>query len=336
MLQAAPSSVSMAYVAALLKAARITPAHAAQLLAPLDLPPSDEAARVSEDQFSTLYRTLAVALDDEMLRLFSRPFRPGALKFTCLALLDAKNLMVALHRWSCVSRLVQDDFHIDLQVQGDLARIALVQTAGMPPCQPFATDLMLKVIHGVASWLVGLRLPLVRTDFCFARPGFAADYEALYPGPVFFHQPEPALVFDAAQLQLPVRRSKPELDDFMSRAPVDWVFAHGRDPRLALRLRDHLAGRLPLPVTAESAAEALGVSTRTLHRRLADEVTTFQRVKDEFRRDRAVQLLTKSQASIHHISEQLGFDSTASFHRAFRGWTGDTPGAFRSAGAPPR
>jgi AraC-like DNA-binding protein len=49
-----------------------------------------------------------------------------------------------------------------------------------------------------------------------------------------------------------------------------------------------------------------------------------------------VQLLTKSQASIHHISEQLGFDSAASFHRAFRGWTGDTPGAFRSAGAPPR
>jgi len=49
-----------------------------------------------------------------------------------------------------------------------------------------------------------------------------------------------------------------------------------------------------------------------------------------------VQMLTKSHAPINAISAQLGFDSTASFHRAFRGWTGDTPGAFRGAGTPTR
>ncbi|MBX3621641.1 MAG: AraC family transcriptional regulator [Rhizobacter sp.] len=330
-----PPTLSLAYVAALLEAARVPPAHASQLLHPLGLG-HDPAARVHEQQFATLYRALAIALDDEMLRLFSRPFRPGALKFTCLALLDAKNLRVALHRWACVSRLVQDDFHLDLQCDATTSRVAIVQWPGAPACQPFATDLMLKVIHGVASWLVGRRLPLVRTDFTFERPAYAADYELLYPGPVFFHQPQAALVMDAAVMQLPIRRSKPELDEFMLRAPEDWVFANPREPRLALRLRDYLAERLPLPATAESAAEAIGISVRTLHRRLADEGTSFQRVKDEFRRDRAVQLLTKSQAPINRISEQLGFDSAASFHRAFRGWTGDTPGAFRATGAPPR
>lgn len=330
-----PPTLSLAYVAALLEATRVPPAHASQVLHPLGLG-DDPAARVSEQQFATLYRSLAVALDDEMLRLFSRPFRPGALKFTCLSLLDAKNLRVALHRWACVSRLVQDDFHLDLHSDEATSRVTIVRSPGAPACQPFATDLMLKVIHGVASWLVGRRLPLVRTDFTFERPPFAADYEVLYPGPVFFHQPQAALVMDAEVMQLPIRRSKPELDEFMLRAPEDWVFANPREPRLALRLRDYLAERLPLPATAESAAEAMGISVRTLHRRLADEGTSFQRVKDEFRRDRAVQLLTKSQAPINRISEQLGFDSAASFHRAFRGWTGDTPGAFRAAGAPPR
>lgn len=334
-MEAAPSTVSMAYVAALLKAARVAPAHADQLLRPLGLG-DDPCAPVTEQQFSTVYRTLAVALDDEMLRLFSRPFRTGSLKFTCLALMDAKNLMVALHRWSCVSRLVQDDFHLDLHTDGTTARIALVATPGATPGPPFAADLMLKVIHGVASWLAGRRLPLVRTDFPFERPPWAADHERLYPGPVFYQQPQAALVLDAAALQQPIRRAKPELDEFMANAPGDWVFAHAREPRLALRLRDYLAERLPQPATADSAADALGVSTRTLHRRLADEGTSFQRVKDDFRRDRALQLLTRSQAPINHISEALGFDSTASFHRAFRGWTGETPGAFRGAGTASR
>jgi len=325
----------MAYAAALLHAAGVPHGDAGSLLrqAGLSAELLDEpGTRLSETEFAALYRALAVAQDDEMLGLFSRALRPGALKFTCLALLDAKNLMVGLHRWSCMSRLMQDDFHIHLQHDSAASHVALVAAQGARLPQPFALDMMLKVIHGVASWLVGQRIPLVRVDFPFERPGFAADYQTLYPGPVFFGQSLPALHFDPAWLQLPIRRSKQELTDFLLRAPEDWLFCERRGELMSQRLRGYLADRLPLPATAETAAEALQVSTRTLHRRLADESTSFQRVKDEFRRDMAVQMLTKSHTPINAISAQLGFDSTASFHRAFRGWTGDTPGAFRGVG----
>ena len=331
----APVTISMGYLAALLQAAKVSRADATALFQQAGLA-DDPAARVTEHEFAALYRALAIALDDEMLRLFSRAFRPGALKFTCLALLDAKNLMVGLHRWACVSRLVQDDFHIEVLADAAAARIVLTPLPGAPLPQPFALDMMLKVIHGVASWLVGRRIPLIRVDFPFAQPGFAADYQALYPGPAFFNQAQPALHIDARWLQLPIRRNKHELNEFLLRAPEDWLFAGHNEERMSQRLRSYLAERLPLPAMAESAAEALQVSTRTLHRRLADEGTSFQRVKDEFRRDMAVQMLTKSHAPINTISAQLGFDSTASFHRAFRGWTGDTPGAFRGAGTATR
>jgi AraC-like DNA-binding protein len=333
---AAPATVSMGYLAALLQASGTSRADAIELfkqtglaLALMDEP----TARITEHEFSTLYRRLAIQLDDEMLHLFSRAFRPGALKFTCLSLLDAKNLSVVLHRWSNVSRMLHDDFHIELVSDDTTVRLALIPARGGAPCQPMALDLMLKVIHGVASWMVGQRLPLIRVDFPFTQPPFAADYQVLYPGPVFFNQAQAALQLDAELLQLPVRRSKHDLNEFLLRAPEDWVFVGLHEERLGQRMRAYLAERLPLPATAESAAEALQVSTRTLHRRLADEGTSFQRVKDEFRRDMAVQMLTKSQAPINSISAQLGFDSTASFHRAFRGWTGDTPGAFRGASA---
>jgi AraC-like DNA-binding protein len=335
-MEQAPLSVSLAYVEALLAAASVPAEQALALLRHLGVDTNDHTARLDPQQFATLYRSVATSLDDEMLRCFSRPLRPGTLKFTCLALLDAKNVKVALHRWSHLSRLMQDDLYIEVIERGDTTRIAIAQAPGAPPSQRFALDLMLKGIHGVSSWLAGQRLALARADFPFARPAYDTDHALLYPGPVFYGQPQAALEMEASLLQLPVRRSKPELDVFLRHAPEGWMFATPCDPGMAARLRDYLGQRLPLPATAEHAAETLRVSARTLHRRLAGEGTSFQRVKDEFRRDRALQLLTRSQTSIHRISEQLGFDSTASFHRAFRGWTGETPGAFRAAGAPPR
>ncbi|MCW7537326.1 AraC family transcriptional regulator [Aquabacterium sp. A7-Y] len=325
-------TISMGYVHALCSAMELTPEQLPGCLEEAGIAPwlaGQPAARVTEQQVATLYRLLALRLDDEMPRLFSRPLRPGALKFTCLSLLDAGSLQVALHRWSRVLRLLQDDFHLELTAGADTSRVALIEHAGASPCKPVALDLMLKLIHGVASWLVGRRIPLVGVDFSFERPSFAAEYQALYPGPVRFAQPETALLMESAHLQLPVRRSRHELKDFLRRAPEDWLFVSFKQELLSQRLREHLLARLPLAATAESTAQALHVSVRSLHRHLADEGTSFQRVKDELRRDLAVQKLTRSREPMATIAAELGFDSTASFHRAFKGWTGDTPGAYR-------
>lgn len=325
-------TISMAYLTALLDAMEVTRGEARNLLAEVGIAPGlldQPAARVTESQFARLYKTLANRLDDEMPRLFSRPLRVGSLKITGISLLDGKNLLGALYRWAIVLRLLQDDFELDIHVGPDLTRIALVQPEGAQPCKPLALDLMLKLIHGVASWLVVKKLPLTQVDFSFPRPPFAADYQELYPGPVLFDQEVSALHLDSAFMQLPVRRTRPDLVAFVHRAPEDWVFASFKEELLSLKLRDYLAAQLPMSATAESAADALHVSVRTLHRRLADEGTSFQKIKDALRRDLAVQMLTRGRSPIASIGAHLGFDSTASFHRAFRGWTGDTPGAYR-------
>ncbi len=323
-------SISMAYATALMTAGGVLPLQAANLLAELDVP-DDPAGQLSEQQFSLLYRSLAVALDDELIGLCSRPMPAGALKHTCLALMDAKTLMVALHRWSCMYRVTTNDLRLRVTTNDGIARIAIERTPTGTRFEAFAVEMVLKLAHGLSSWLVGRQLPLLRVNFHFARPAFADDYKVLYPGPVRFDQEEPSIEMEARFLQLPIRRSRPQLDEFLKRAPEDWIFTRQRKPpRLSIRLRDHLAEMLPNQVKAESAAEALAVSGRTMHRRLTEEGTSFQRVKDEVRRDRAKHLLAKTELPMGSISEELGFDNVASFHRAFRSWTGYTPGAFRS------
>ncbi|MFN3417449.1 MAG: AraC family transcriptional regulator [Caldimonas sp.] len=325
----------MAYVQALFEASGASRADAQEALiaagvsaALLEYP----LARVTEEQFAALYRALVRRLDDEMLRFYSRPLRPGALKFTCLSLMDARNLGVALHRWTLFLRMLQDDFRLDVETSEGLCRVALRPHAGRPPAAPIADDLMLKLVHGVCSWLVGCKLPLERVDFAFDAPSFAEEYVHLYPGPVRFGQSLSALYLDAAWLREPLRRTAQDLPDFLHRAPEGWMFAEFRHQRLAHRVRGYLSTHLPHGATAQAAARALHLSLRTLHRRLADEGTSFQRIKDELRRDLAVQKLTRTREPIAAIGAELGFDSAASFHRAFRLWTGQTPGAYRGRG----
>jgi AraC-like DNA-binding protein len=78
-------------------------------------------------------------------------------------------------------------------------------------------------------------------------------------------------------------------------------------------------------------ASKLAMSSRTLHRRLKEEDTTFQRILDELREELARHYLCVSDYSSTEIAFLLGYEETNSFYRAFRTWTGNTPEEIRSS-----
>ena len=87
--------------------------------------------------------------------------------------------------------------------------------------------------------------------------------------------------------------------------------------------------RTPWP-DLEAVARHLHVSPQTLRRHLREEGTSFQALKDELRRDIAIYHLGRADLSLQAIAEQLGFSEPSAFHRAFKKWTGLTPGAYRA------
>jgi AraC-like DNA-binding protein len=98
------------------------------------------------------------------------------------------------------------------------------------------------------------------------------------------------------------------------------------------RVLDTLAGRRAADApTAEEMARLLALSPRSLHRRLADAGTTYQRLVDELRRDEALRLFSAGMRarSIKAIAEAVGFADVRGFRRAFKRWTGVTPQQFR-------
>lgn len=83
--------------------------------------------------------------------------------------------------------------------------------------------------------------------------------------------------------------------------------------------------------TLGKVAKRLHVTPRTLQRRLEENGATFAALLNEVRRAQAERLLGRTGAPLAEVAEQVGYSDTAAFVRAFRGWTGTTPGKFRDA-----
>ncbi len=285
-------------------------------------------SRVTHDQFVRLYKLVVDETQDEMMGLWSRPIRPGALKHLCTSVRGASSLSAALFRFTSFWNLLLDDYQLTLESDGDLLRVELLPR-GTPTPQRFGQVLLLKLTHGIASWLVGRELPLHDVGFIFPRPEFAQDYPILFPAPVRFDQPFSSITFAGVQAEMPVSRSDSEMQDFLHRAPRDWIFTSLREHTLSLQIRELLLQAEQLDYRLNDAAQALNLTPRTLMRRLDAEGTSFQGIKDDLRRDIAIRDLTHGNKSIEAISQDIGFASAANFHRAFKRWTDATPGTYR-------
>ncbi len=285
--------------------------------------------RVTLDEIARLYQLAAPETGDEMMGLWSRPIRPRALQHLVTVQRGASSLTSALYRFSTFWNLLLDDFHLDLRHRPDEVELALVPYAAETQPQRFGHMLILKLAHGLLSWLSGSETPVDTVRFSFPRPEFAADYAVVFPCSVEFDAPHTSILFDTRRFRSPITRSPAEASLFLERAPLDWIFTGSRAHTHSLRVRAFLYGATWQTCQLTDAARALKMTPRTLNRRLKDEGTSFQDIKDALRRDIAIRALQQGTASIEEVAFDTGFSAPANFHRAFRKWTGRTPGSYR-------
>ena len=327
-------TLSSAFVNAFLHAAEVDGAAAMDVLERAGIPPGvlgEASGRVTEEQFAALYRLIAERYDDELPRFLSHPLRGGALKFGVLGMINAPTMGIALYRYTRFLRLAVHDFQVELIHKPDISRIVIVEPDGGRRCKTMAIPMLLKVVHGLASWLIGREVRLLRVDFAFDPPPYAQEFQNLFPGPVFFGQPASQIVLDSAQLALRIQRVPRDVKPFIARLPRDWIFVSFEETLVTHQVREQLMRMGAGSMNIEQVADALNMSSRTVCRKLEAEQTSFKQVRDDLRRDLAIERLHDPHASIAEIAQELGFGEVSSFHRAFRSWTGTTPGTYRQA-----
>ena len=287
-------------------------------------------ARVPASAYAQLWRLLARRCNDEFFCMDPRGLRSGSMAFLCRSCMAQPTVGAALASALEFLTLMFEHLHPVLVRQQSVAEIVIGEPH-QDPRRPFTYFTFWMIVHGVACWLAGRRIPILAIELRCAEPDFCDDYRVMFSQNLQFDRPRTRMIFAADCLDLPVRRSAEELQRFLAEAPGN-ILVKYRDPAsLARRIKDDLR-RLPAAVwpETEALAQRLCISASTLRRRLADEGQTYQALKDSVRKELAIGWLAHADISFAEIAERLGFADTSSFYKAFRKWSGSNPGHYRS------
>ncbi|MDP9013530.1 MAG: AraC family transcriptional regulator [Pseudomonadota bacterium] len=328
-----PGTVAICFVAAALESVRARHMDTDGLLVQVGLSPGllqVPQARVSAKHYGELWRLVALTLDDEFFGQDSRRMKSGSFAMLVHSVLGCKNLAQALDRSLRFYGLILDDIVGSLAREGKEASIVLKERAAEARPRVFGHEVLLMLLHGVACWLVGRRIPILRARFRYPEPAHSAEYRLMYCTDLSFDAPDTAIVFAADYLTLPVVQNERSVKDFLRTAPESILVKYKNGSSLSARIRRRLRQLLPgdVPDFDRLAAE-LNMTTATMRRRLNEEGTSYQGIKDQLRRDLAIGYLSHSDRSVMDIALELGFSERSAFHRAFRKWTGASPGEFR-------
>ena len=161
------------------------------------------------------------------------------------------------------------------------------------------------------------------------RPAYAAEFETLFGVEPQFGARENSLTFDARLLGLQL----PLADAFGLRVSEEQCrrLVERREARsgVASRVRAQILHKPAELPSMQTVAQRLGVSPRTLHKRLAREGTSYRDLVEEVREALAEELLSTVRLSIDEVAQRLGYSDTSSFIVAFKRWKGVSPGEYK-------
>lgn len=326
-------TIAIQQVEFILLGARGRGADIEALLQRAGIPPAlleSPLSRVTQAQFAALVFALRHTMRDELWGLCRRPLPLGSFATGCRLLVHTRSLGEALRTGLRYYRLLLADFVPRLRVQGNVAHMSLVSRLEPGPALAYAERAFSFLAYGLVCWLVARRVPLLAVDYPQPTFGPSQDAGSLFQAPVYYGQPCTGWRFDARWLDLPVVQNEQSLGEFLRQAPASLLVKYRDQSNVTERirriLRRHLAEELP---SLEAIGRQLAMTPQTLRRRLHDEGQGFRAIKDDLRRDAAIEYLARPELTLPEIAAMLGFSEASTFHRAFKHWTGVAPGAYR-------
>jgi AraC-like DNA-binding protein len=165
-------------------------------------------------------------------------------------------------------------------------------------------------------------------ELSFAEPAYFAPLRCFAPGAVRFDMPRNRLVFDARLLDVPLTAAEPAAFQLACEACDRALEAQLSEQSVVGRLKLLFEQESTCALAQSEVASMLGVSERTLKRKLAAHSVSYSKLLAQARKQHALRLL-QTEHSVEAVAERLGYSDPTNFARAFRRWTGRAPGVVR-------
>ncbi|MBQ0755659.1 MAG: AraC family transcriptional regulator [Amphritea sp.] len=314
-----------------------------ELLSEVGIDPTEIEQRTefSAIKFGQLYQRIMWTAQDESFGMVSGGRVPnGTFRMMCHSIIHCPTLERAIYRCSAFYEICRGTKVKPYLVRkGRYAKLSFAPISSVPGKEvremlqneaPAIVRTGLSMWHHFISWLIGSRLDLKAAYFTFPRQEDSYHYETLFQSEVKFDQHDNAIVFPARFLDYPIIQNDESLRAFLQTAPYQLIVMVDNDQSLRSQVKVMLGKDFSRELPgAEEVAFKLNMSVSTLRRRLADENSSYQKIKDDCRKKAAVNYMDSPQLSINDVAALMGFDEPSAFFRSFKKWTGMTPGEYR-------
>ena len=285
-------------------------------------------ARVPVNQSAQLWVELAKSMNDEFLGMDTHPMRRGSYKVLAKLAFGADTLEQAIQDILKFLALILDDIHGELVQEGSKAFLILHDRD--QPKRMFTYSTFLMLVHSLMCWLSDQRISFHRMSFRCHQPVEIQDYRVRFCENIEFNAEQNKIEFDAHYLKHKIKKDKQALNEFLKHAPYNLIVRFKNENSLSLQIRRQLILQPPSEwVELKDIAQQMNMSTATIQRRLKQEGVSYQQLKNDIRCDIAIERLSKTNDSIQSISDDLNFHDPSAFHRAFKKWSGVSPGSYR-------
>ncbi len=173
-------------------------------------------------------------------------------------------------------------------------------------------------------------MKFIEARFKHKAPQDVSEYKRIFNFPVSFGKSTNALLFDKKYLELPVVLPDKELLYVFENHAEDVLIKLSNNESITRKVSSFLVKMIhDKPPTLETVAKKFFMSVRKLQLLLENEGTTYKNILNTIRKELAFNYLRDNQISVAEVSYLLGFSEPSAFHRAFKKWTGKTPGNYR-------
>ena len=276
--------------------------------------------------------SVAVAMTgDDALGLHLAEHMPeGAVDLLAHLAAHAPTMREAVEIASQFVRLAMDGVLLVVREEGD----AFVVRYSFPRSTPLSDRLLAEFMMGglvrLARSFTGPSASPRLACFEHERPSYHGEYTRIFGNHQRFGQSATSMAFDREIADRPQMHQHPELYDLLRTEAQRRLDRMTTGVGPANRLREYLLAMPPSRIPEISAAARdLGMSERSLRRRLASDGTSYRDVVRSALEASAGRMLRDPARTIKDTAVALGFADAAAFHHAFKRWTGMTPGEYR-------
>jgi AraC-like DNA-binding protein len=228
--------------------------------------------------------------------------------------------------------LIFEGVSLQLYEGGGVARLQCELPRGDHQTDRVLAELVVAGAQRMLFAFGAARNDVFAASFEHTRPSYSRAYAEVFQGAECFAQARTGIEFAPRLLDRPNLYFNAALQTLVHAQAEAHLAQRGRPTSLVSRLQMYLAHQ-PTEALPEMdvAARALGVSVRSLRRRLAEEQLSYRALTQDLQRERACTLLRNPALTLQAVADAVGFSDLVAFHRAFKRWTGVTASAYRSA-----